>query len=509
MAKNDNAGRGLPERVSEMGKKQNWKLAGLMAVILAVGLLCYGLYIQKQFYDEGISNLQETYEQVNKTFSIFTQRNWNVLSEWGQSLQTASEEGRTVAQLESFEAERDTWQYSGVYVFNEDCEYWSTRNKHAQVENLWTAFEGMYRTGNSTVSSYVMTNGERRVVFAVPIAPVEIEGKTYTSLAVSYKNSTIEEMIGGHSYNGQSDCYIIYPNGDVMLSEEPKSEIETQMENLFDYLEQNAKVDDEALAAARQGVENGETGSLLYRYEGKSYYLVYRPVGFQDLSIVGIVSRDAVDSGMRKIQNATILLLLVLFASAAAMLVWIIKRDAGFRVQEKERALHQEEQARQQMESLANTDGLTGLYNERYFNALLKEKAQRQEPFALFYLDLDRFKPVNDTYGHDVGDQLLKQVANRLRDCARESDAVFRIGGDEFALILDGGMTQEFCEKRMQKIKDAIREPFTLKAATVQVGTSCGYALFPAESGDAREIRILADQRMYEDKQRSGQSRDR
>ena len=98
------------------------------------------------------------------------------------------------------------------------------------------------------------------------------------------------------------------------------------------------------------------------------------------------------------------------------------------RVEEKERALRQEGEARQQMEDLANTDGLTGLYNERYFDALLKENELNRTPFVLFYLDLDRFKPVNDRYGHDVGDQLLKEVASRLRGCVRESDAVFRIG---------------------------------------------------------------------------------
>mgnify|MGYP000367542854 FL=1 len=71
------------------------------------------------------------------------------------------------------------------------------------------------------------------------------------------------------------------------------------------------------------------------------------------------------------------------------------------------------------MEDLANTDGLTGLYNERYFDALLKENELNRTPFVLFYLDLDRFKPVNDRYGHDVGDQLLKEVASRLRGCVR------------------------------------------------------------------------------------------
>lgn len=157
-------------------------------------------------------------------------------------------------------------------------------------------------------------------------------------------------------------------------------------------------------------------------------------------------------------------------------------------------------------EDLANTDGLTGLYNERYFDALLKENELNRTPFVLFYLDLDRFKPVNDRYGHDVGDQLLKEVASRLRGCVRESDAVFRIGGDEFALIVNGAVTEGFCKSRVEKIKAAIREPYRLKDAEVQVGTSCGCAVYPCDSDDVRAIRILADHRMYEDKQRSGRS---
>lgn len=221
---------------------------------------------------------------------------------------------------------------------------------------------------------------------------------------------------------------------------------------------------------------------------------------------MGIVGRDVVDSGMRKIQNATILLLAGLFFCAGIVLVHGVRTDARLRVEEKERALRQEGEARQQMEDLANTDGLTGLYNERYFDALLKENELNRTPFVLFYLDLDRFKPVNDRYGHDVGDQLLKEVAGRLRGCVRESDAVFRIGGDEFALIVNRAVTEGFCKSRVEKIKAAIREPYRLKDAEVQVSTSCGCAVYPSDSDDVRAIRILADHRMYEDKQRTGRS---
>ena len=102
--------------------------------------------------------------------------------------------------------------------------------------------------------------------------------------------------------------------------------------------------------------------------------------------------------------------------------------------------------------------------------------------------------------------ELLKEVASRLRGCVRESDAVFRIGGDEFALIVNGAVTEGFCKSRVEKIKAAIREPYRLKDAEVQVGTSCGCAVYPSDSDDVRAIRILADHRMYEDKQRSGRS---
>ena len=196
-------------------KKERWTAAALLlAMVVVTGLCWYVLYIRQQFYDEGTRNLLETYEQVDKAFTIFSRSNWNMLNEWGKSLQAANEEGLAEERLRSYEAEREIWRYSSVYLFNENCEYWSIRGKHEKVDHLWTAFEEMYRTGKPTVSSYIMRSGERRVVYSAPIAPVEIDGTTYTSLAVSYRNKTIEELIGGSAYGGQSDCYIIHPDGD-------------------------------------------------------------------------------------------------------------------------------------------------------------------------------------------------------------------------------------------------------------------------------------------------------
>ena len=165
-------------------------------------------------------------------------------------------------------------------------------------------------------------------------------------------------------------------------------------------------------------------------------------------------------------------------------------------------AISQDIGQRVELETMANTDGLTGLFNERYFSSVLHRYEMQAKPFTLFYLDLDRFKPVNDTYGHDMGDKLLKAVAGRLRDCVRQTDFAFRIGGDEFALVMNGNMDDVLCHMMIDRIDRTVRLPFGIDGVTIEVGASCGWAVCPDDGGSG-EVRILADQRMYECKERN------
>ena len=480
--------------------KEKITLSILLAAVLVVGIVGYMIYVQHQFYTESTKNLLETYEQVDKTFTMFAQRNWNVLSEWGSNLQDDADGEAVRASLCLFNQQKPTWKYSGLYLFNEDCTYLDAEGGYGSAKHIWGAFSEMYTTGHPCVGSYTMKNGECRVVFTVPIEPVEVDGETYTCIAVSYDNETLEEMIGGHAYNGQSDCYIIYPSGDIMLSEEPKSEIEPRMENLFDFLEQNAQINTNALAKMREDVQNSGRGSVAYRYGGKSYYLVYQPVGFQSLSIVGIVDRSVVDAGMRKIQTATILLLIALMAGIVFTLVRFVRINARQEVEEKEHALRAEASERKKMEGLANSDGLTGLFNERYFSRVLNICEAKKLPFVLYYLDLDRFKPINDTYGHAMGDRLLKEISARLLRCIRSRDYAFRIGGDEFALIVSADMDEEQRSRMAERIQTMLSAPIVIEGKPLSVGVSCGCACYP-EDGDASQVRITADSRMYAEKQ--------
>ena len=174
-------------------------------------------------------------------------------------------------------------------------------------------------------------------------------------------------------------------------------------------------------------------------------------------------------------------------------------------IPEKVMLIAQDIGKRHELENLANTDGLTGLFNERFFSSILRQKEQKKLPFVLYYLDLDHFKPVNDTYGHDMGDKLLKEVAKRLQECIRNNDYAFRIGGDEFALIISANMTDHLCEQTKNRILQSLLRPYEIDQKTLLIGASCGYATYPLEAEDTKQIRILADQRMYTEKEQNHQ----
>jgi diguanylate cyclase (GGDEF)-like protein/PAS domain S-box-containing protein len=154
--------------------------------------------------------------------------------------------------------------------------------------------------------------------------------------------------------------------------------------------------------------------------------------------------------------------------------------------------------------ALAYSDTLTGLPNRQLFNDRLNMAlavAHRQlGKLALLFLDLDGFKKVNDTLGHDAGDLLLKQVAARIQAQVRATDTVARLGGDEFTIIL-AIRDRADAEQVAEKLLSAIRAPYNLNGQEAHVGTSIGIALFPQDGGQAAELVRKADAAMYESKQ--------
>lgn len=164
--------------------------------------------------------------------------------------------------------------------------------------------------------------------------------------------------------------------------------------------------------------------------------------------------------------------------------------------------------ANRSLEEQATHDSLTGLPNRRLFEdrleQALKHAARYHSQLALLFLDIDRFKWVNDNEGHAVGDELLQEVAGRLSGLVRCSDTVARLGGDEFTIILDriNGDAGVIATTVAAKVVAALGRPFILAETTVKVGGSVGIAVYPDHADNAEDLVFRADSAMYEAKKK-------
>ena len=542
-------------------------LAVVLAALISVATIAYENYIQDEIYQESADHLLETYGQVAKTFALFAQRNWNVLSDWDSELQSIAEEKDVAALWQELVERKNSWQYSDFYMFNEDCQFLTASGRQGTQDNIRSAFLEMYEKKEPCVSAYIASSDQRKIVFAIPLSKAfTLDGVTYTGVAVSYDNEVVERLLGEVIFDGESDCYIARVDGSILLSLEPETEFSEGMEDLFGFLEaktmmpqeDQSRVQQDIAATitiliismkarldrerqARQQVEDkkklaeqlfqgmtrivdrfavGDLSKDRYEYHENQFDgPIYPETGrYQDL-LDGITKHYRLLGNAEDVHAGRLLtpeyLRSVLKTKQDSMKFEYCDQDQNiYKVMHvipmewdaegaltKVMMIAQDIGERVALETMANTDGLTGLFNGRYFGTVLQEKEKKKFPFVLFYLDLDHFKPINVTYGHDMGDKLLKEVAARLQRCIRSKDHAFRIGGDEFALLIGADLDEAHCQQLRDRIRQELLQPFYLEGEVLHVGVSCGYAAYPRDSSRATEVRILADQRMYAQKE--------
>lgn len=179
----------------------------------------------------------------------------------------------------------------------------------------------------------------------------------------------------------------------------------------------------------------------------------------------------------------------------------------GHRTRSIRQAAQRETYEKEILLSLAYSDPLTGLTNRRGLQDALVDAMKAARPNALvglFVLDLDRFKPVNDRYGHDVGDDLLRVEAKRLRAAVRDGDTVARTGGDEFVVVVTGLRSEAEADQIANTLVTELSKPVSLQTVSdgpLSVGVTVGYALAPLQASDPHGLMLSADRAMYEGKQ--------
>ena len=188
----------------------------------------------------------------------------------------------------------------------------------------------------------------------------------------------------------------------------------------------------------------------------------------------------------------------VVFSLLLALLAWLM-------INGRERALRLAASMTEELRHMAQHDSLTNIPNRALFSDRLKQelaRAKRQSGrFAMLFLDLDHFKPINDNFGHDVGDQVLQQVARRIQDGVRAADTVGRIGGDEFVVLLaqlgEGDVILDLAEK----LQVVLRQPFLVAGHELVISCGIGVAVYPEDGDDAAALTKGADEAMYRAKE--------
>ncbi len=231
---------------------------------------------------------------------------------------------------------------------------------------------------------------------------------------------------------------------------------------------------------------------------------------YTGMASLNLVVPESTPLQLRSADNAGQLVLIVASITLLILGLSLAAAWAGRKLEDKERDLQrvnnllmQLDQAKASLEQVAHFDPLTELLNRRGFNrvfaATLEEHAITGRSLAVMFLDVDHFKRVNDTLGHDAGDELLRVVAQRIRGSLRERDIIARFGGDEFCVVasLDSNAAPRVLA---QRILEQMKEPISLTGRRIVMTTSVGISLFPQDGNSAEELLKHADLALYQSK---------
>lgn len=192
-------------------RRKNILLGAGLVLVMLLSIVAYSRYTQRQIHHESTQNLLSTYGQVSKTFTMFVQRNWNILEIWSDDLAQLAEETNTEVKWRRYVNEKANWQYSEVALFNADDQFWTVSGRRGDAPHMQSALEEVYTMDGPIVTSYISSKGVRKVMFAQQIEPVTMDSVTYTSLAICYDNSVLENMLGGLAYEDRAIATLFAP----------------------------------------------------------------------------------------------------------------------------------------------------------------------------------------------------------------------------------------------------------------------------------------------------------
>ena len=316
--------------------KKRWS-ALLLVLVLVAGVIWAGSayfdFVAQTIFDESTAHLTEIFHQANQQLYNLVSVNWSRMRMWAPYIEKTQSDEEIVAYVNQA---REESNFTNFYFISRDGKYITLSEGRGYLD-LREQLPTLILDDQPIVVNSVVPDKPEIMVFAIPTERGSFRGFDYEAIAITYNNSDMVEALKISAFNGQASTYAVLPDGRIAVDN--SSEAMDSVHNLFVLLEESKSLTDDQITALQQDFLSGNSGSLLFKINGVSNYLVYEPANFQNWTVVGIVPADVVNSSMNELQATTITVVSAITIAMAVMLLLLVIIQNRQKLKQKDKAL--------------------------------------------------------------------------------------------------------------------------------------------------------------------------
>ena len=316
--------------------KKRW-IALLLVLVLAAGVIWAGSayfdFVEQTIFDESTAHLTEIFHQANQQLYNLVSVNWSRMRMWAPYIEKTQSDEEIVAYVNQA---REESNFTDFYFISRDGKYITLSEGRGYLD-LREQLPTLILDDQPIVVNSVVPDKPEIMVFAIPTERGSFRGFDYEAIAITYNNSDMVEALKISAFNGQASTYAVLPDGRIAVDN--SSEAMDSVHNLFVLLEESKSLTDDQITALQQDFLSGNSGSLLFKINGVSNYLVYESANFQNWTVVGIVPADVVNSSMNELQTTTITVVSAITIAMAVMLLLLVIIQNRQKLKQKDNAL--------------------------------------------------------------------------------------------------------------------------------------------------------------------------
>ena len=316
--------------------KKRW-IALLLVLVLVAGVIWAGSayfdFVAQTIFDESTAHLTEIFHQANQQLYNLVSVNWSRMRMWAPYIEKTQSDEEIVAYVNQA---REESNFTNFYFISRDGKYITLSEDRGYLD-LREQLPTLILDDQPIVVNSVVPDKPEIMVFAIPTERGSFRGFDYEAIAITYNNSDMVEALKISAFNGQASTYAVLPDGRIAVDN--SSEAMDSIHNLFVLLEESKSLTDDQITALQQDFLSGNSGSLLFKINGVSNYLVYESANFQNWTVVGIVPADVVNSSMNELQATTITVVSAITIAMAVMLLLLVIIQNRQKLKQKDNAL--------------------------------------------------------------------------------------------------------------------------------------------------------------------------